>query len=269
MIHMKILFWNTHNNQDINTTLSELILENRASIVVLAEYAADMDTLISLLSSHGLNMKQYINCCDRIKMMGCVDDVEPKMDTQHTTIQVINKDYILCGVHLNSQMYSGNMGYREILIAQLIQDIQNVEKELKTENTMIVGDFNINPYDTSCIDARFFHGIPIFEETKRKERTIAGKSFKMFYNPMWNFLGDFNEPYGTYYYNGNDSNSTYWNIYDQVIIRPMLKEKFVNESLKILTETETRYLLDKNGHPDKNISDHLPIIFEIKEENYG
>ena len=158
MIHMKILFWNTHNNQDINTTLSELILENRASIVVLAEYAADMDTLISLLSSHGLNMKQYINCCDRIKMMGCVDDVEPKMDTQHTTIQVINKDYILCGVHLNSQMYSGNMGYREILIAQLIQDIQNVEKELKTENTMIVGDFNINPYDTSCIDARFFHG---------------------------------------------------------------------------------------------------------------
>ena len=42
----------------------------------------------------------------------------------------------------------------------------------------------------------------------------------------------------------------------------------MKESLKILTETETRYLLDNNGHPDRSISDHLPIIFEIMEEKF-
>ena len=49
----------------------------------------------------------------------------------------------------------------------------------------------------------------------------------MFYNPMWNLLGDAQEPYGTYYYAGNGHPiNTYWNIYDQVIIRPALRGTF-------------------------------------------
>ena len=88
----------------------------------------------------------------------------------------------------------------------------------------------------------------------------------MFYNPMWNLLGDFQQPYGTYYYSGSNPVNTYWNIYDQVIIRPALRKRFVNDSLIIIQETKTRYLLDRNGHPDKKFSDHLPIVFEIKEE---
>lgn len=90
----------------------------------------------------------------------------------------------------------------------------------------------------------------------------------MFYNPMWNFLGDYKQPYGTYYCNTGGTQNIYWNIFDQVLFRPALKERFVKESLKILTETETRYLLDNNGHPDRSISDHLPIIFEIMEEKF-
>ena len=82
---------------------------------------------------------------------------------------------------------------------------------------------------------------------------------------MWNLLGDFNQPYGTYYHSGNDTVNTYWNIYDQVIIRPALRERFVKESLMIIKETKTRFLLDHKGHPNKRISDHLPIMFEIKE----
>lgn len=91
----------------------------------------------------------------------------------------------------------------------------------------------------------------------------------MFYNPMWSFLGDDRKPYGTYYYGGSGIDNTYWHIYDQVIIRPALRERFVDNNLKILTETSSRYLLNSKGHPDTEISDHLPIMFEIKEDNYG
>ena len=154
----------------------------------------------------------------------------------------------------------------KIFFVVCIKDIRDTEKELNTENTIVVGDFNINPYDSSFIDARYFHGIPVYEESKKKSRIIAGKEYYMFYNPMWNLLGDSQQPYGTYYHSGNDTINTFWNMYDQVIIRPALKDRFVNDSLKIIKETETRFLLDHNGHPDKNISDHLPIVFEIKEE---
>ena len=124
----------------------------------------------------------------------------------------------------------------------------------------------MNPYDSSCINARYFHGIPTYEDAQKKTRVVEKTKYSMFYNPMWRFWGDEKQPYGTYYHNNHDAINTYWNIFDQVIIRPEVREKFVDTSLKIITETRTRYLLDSKGHPDKNISDHLPIIFEIQEE---
>lgn len=263
---MKFLFWNTHKNESINSTLSELIMENHISIIILAEYSANIEELIDLLALNRITMKQYYNECDRIKLLGSLDNVEPRLDTSHATIQIINGKDILCCVHLNCQLYSGHQAKREILIEQIVHDIQTVESEIGTENSIVVGDFNINPYDPSCIDARYFHGIPVYSEAKRRSREVEGKGYYMFYNPMWNFLGDFKLPYGTYYYNEGGTQNTYWNIYDQVIFKPVLRERFIDESLKIVTETKTRYLLDKNGHPDKNISDHLPIIFEFKEE---
>lgn len=263
---LKLLFWNTYQNKNINITLSELIIENNASIIALAEYSANIDELIDILASNKTIMKQYDSCCSRIKLLGSLNNIEPKIDTDHATIQIINNKDILCCVHLNSKLYSGHEAYREILIEQIVHDIEAVEKEIGTENSIVVGDFNINPYEASCIDARYFHGIPVCNEAERKSRKVAGKEYLMFYNPMWNLLGDFKQPYGTYYYNESGTQNTYWNIFDQVIFRPVLRKRFIDKSLKIITETRTRYLLDINGHPDKNISDHLPIIFEIQED---
>lgn len=266
VINLKILFWNTHKNKEINDILSELIVENNVNVAVLAEYEADMDVLIKCLEEKEVKMQHYPSCCERIKLLGAVEGVELRLDAERYTIQIINNRDILCCVHLNSKLYEGHQQRREIIMEQIVRDIQNIEKEIGTENTIIVGDFNVNPYDTSCIEARYFHGMPIFDEAKRKKRMVSGREYSMFYNPMWNFLGDFQKPYGTYYYNDSNAESTYWNIFDQVILRPELRERFIDESLKIITETKTKYLLDANGHPNMNVSDHLPIVFEIKEE---
>lgn len=263
---MKYLFWNTHKNNGINDVLCELIVENDISMVCLAEYTAEAEDLIEKLSVQNIYMMEYGSCSERIKMFGTVKNIQYRTDTDHAVIRIINDKDILCCVHLNSKIYSSHEDIRKIHMDQIISDIQSVEQELQLENTIVVGDFNLNPYDSSLINARYFHGLPIYEETKRKSRVIAGKEFYMFYNPMWNLLGDAQEPYGTYYYAGNDPVNTYWNIYDQVIIRPALRSRFVEGSLKIIKETSTRFLLDSKGHPDKKISDHLPIVFEIKED---
>ena len=222
---MKYLFWNTHKNDDINDVLSELIIENNISMVLLAEYAANADELINKLAARDIDMLQYGSCSERIKMFGRIENIQYRMDSDHAVIRIINDKDILCCIHLNSKIYSDHEEIREIHMDQIIKDVQNVERELQ-----------------------------------------SGKEFYMFYNPMWNLLGDAQEPYGTYYYAGNDPINTYWNIYDQVIIRPALRARFVENSLRIIKETKTRFLLDSNGHPDKKISDHLPIVFEIKED---
>lgn len=98
------------------------------------------------------------------------------------------------------------------------------------------------------------------------ERTISGAKYKMFYNPMWNFLGDFHTPPGTYYCNNGENVNPFWNLFDQVLIRPQLAGSFVSDSLKILTGTSNLSFLNGNNHPNTAISDHLPIVFEIRED---
>ncbi len=97
---MKFLFWNTYKNESINSVLSELIMENNISIAVLAEYSANMKELIDILISNGIIMKQYYCGCDRIKLLGSLNSVEPRLDTDHASIQIINGKDILCCVHL-------------------------------------------------------------------------------------------------------------------------------------------------------------------------
>ena len=171
---MRILFWNTHNNEDINEVLSELIIENNISIVVLAEYKANADKLFAILSMQGINMSSYITTgCERINIFGVLSNVEPATQTHYASMQVINKKDILCCIHLPSKIYGNSEAMQEIVTRQIISDIRSLEMKLNTENTIVVGDFNSNPYEPGCVNATLFHGIPVYNEAKRKSRIIC------------------------------------------------------------------------------------------------
>ena len=265
---MKVLFWNTCQNPNINRVLSELIAENNISLVVLAEYAGEIHELLKSVGEIGINMQKYPTIgCDRIKIVGTELNISPGRQTDYASFQIINDKDIFCCIHLPSQIFGSSEGMREIAIQHIVTDIESTEKEIGTENSIILGDFNANPYDDECLKANQFHAIPYYKETLKGTRTIAGEEFKMFYNPMWKFLGNSKEPFGTYYYSGNDLKNAFWNIYDQVVIRPSLKARFIDSNLQILTKSQSYCLLNKQGYPEKKkISDHLPIIFEILED---
>jgi len=267
---MKVLFWNTHNNDKINSVLLDVIIENEISFVVLTEYTANLDQLIALLSENGILMRSYMTTgCDRITVLGSVLNVEPGPQSKYASMQVIDETDILCCVHLPSQIYSQSEGMRRVAIGRIVSDINQLEADLNTESTIIVGDFNINPFDKGCLDADMFHGVPTYGVASRKTRVVGGEEFKMFYNPMWNFFGDFQQPCGTYFYGGNQIDNLFWNIYDQVLIRPALYDRFTQSQLRIITGTQSLSFLTEKGYPDENISDHFPIVFEIQEVCYG
>lgn len=265
---MKVLFWNTNKNPNINRVLCEIIAENNISLVVLAEYEGEICKLSKELAEIGINMQEYLTVgCDRIKIMGVELNISPGRQTDYASFQIIDNKDIFCCIHLPSQIYNNANGMRKVAIDRIVADVCSTEKEIGTDNTIILGDFNINPYDNDCLNADKFHAIPYCKEIlKRNKRIIAGEEFEMFYNPMWNFFGDWKKPFGTYYYSGNNVENAFWNIYDQVIIKPSLSKRFVNSSLKILTECKICSLLNRQGHPNKKISDHLPITFEILED---
>jgi hypothetical protein len=83
---------------------------------------------------------------------------------------------------------------------------------------------------------------------------------------MWAHFGERpNGPPGTFYKPRSTPLSYFWNVFDQVLIRPSLLDAFSDESLHILTTAGDAPLVRTSGRPDKAAaSDHLPILFQIR-----
>ena len=267
---MKVLFWNTHRQKNdlLNLAICDIILENDINIAAFAEYENNLEELLILLQSNGVFMTKYITIgCEKVIIIGNVENVKPGLQSNRFSIQIINDKYILCAAHFPSRLHDGHKERREIAVQMAINGIQETERKLGCEQSIIVGDINEDPYENSCLSARNLHGLPSAQDAKRGSRTVEGKLFYTFYNPMWNMFGDFSSPPGTFYYSASMATNSFWHIYDQVILRPCLIDSFVEGSFCIPTETKNCSLLDENGHPDKRtLSDHLPVIFEIKED---
>ena len=57
----------------------------------------------------------------------------------------------------------------------------------------------------------------------------------------------------------------FWNMFDQVLVRPSLLDAFANDHLKILDSNDDDSLLTARGLPNKAAaSDHLPIVFGLE-----
>ncbi|ENX01664.1 hypothetical protein F900_01424 [Acinetobacter modestus] len=105
----------------------------------------------------------------------------------------------------------------------------NIEDEMtQTENIILIGDYNVEPYDPSIV-----HHL----QTSR-EKTIVQKKPNIFYNPCWKFLipppnSHKFKSHGTYFYaNGNFHN---WHVIDQIMFSNSflthkwdLQDKYIN-----------------------------------------
>jgi hypothetical protein len=78
---------------------------------------------------------------------------------------------------------------------------------------------------------------------------------------MWGYFGDaLDGPPGTYYDSRSEPVTYFWNIFEQVLIRPTLLDAFVPASLKILDSDGDETLLTKLQHS----FDRLDTVAEFR-----
>lgn len=167
---------------------------------------------------------------------------------------------LLCITHLPSKLHATELDQVHSA-SYLKQDIELAEAEATHTNTVVFGDFNMNPFDDGMVSAAALNSVPCVVLTKRKTRTIKGRKHAFFYNPMWSLLGDFSGSPGTYFHKSPGYRSDYWNTLDQVIVRPEIASRLRKNSLAVLTKAGVVNLICENGRPV--VSDHLPITFAI------
>lgn len=257
---MNVLFWNLKGNYIIEYLIN-CLTEYQIDIAIFSEFSgidfSEIEKNTNYVHIEGMGG------CEKITMLVLnTISVDVKREQSRYTIYQINFNgniYNLAGVHLQDR-YSTDKEIRILTIGRIVNDISNLERSSKCNNTIIIGDFNANPFDDELLRVSSFNAV-LFKSVieKSETRTIAGVKYRRFYNPILHFISEDTKNYGSFYYIG-DSNSPVWHCLDQVIVSKSLVNDVVGlRYLKSIQDTS----LIKKVQPDKSISDHLPLFVKL------
>lgn len=265
-MQLNCLFWNSGNKLS-DDEISALCATNAINLVALAEYPGDGDSLLRALSSRGLSFYLVPKiACDRITLFSAfsVSHVTHRQETDRYTVKELKVPgripLLLCIVHLPSKMHADDVDQLHSA-SYLRQDVESAENDAGHQNTVLFGDFNMNPFDDGMISAAALNSVSCLETSRREKRVVSGREHKFFYNPSWNLLGDFRGPPGTYFHKSPGYLSTYWNLLDQVILRPAIAGRFDWSRFVVPIATGVATLADAHGRPA--VGDHFPLVFSL------
>jgi len=274
---MNFLFWNIQKKDSFFELICELVKDNSIGVLMLAEFPeGKQKNLERLLKLQNSSYKYIKPIKEKVKVevftslpkknLYFVED-ERRFSVLRYHNNGLNRDFNVILCHLISKV-NNSVTTQAFEARNIASSIINVENRLNNDLTIVCGDLNMNPFEEGLASCDSFNAVMSKIIAQNVTRRVSGKDFKMFYNPMWSFFGDNGRgvAHGTIYYNPYEAVQFYWNIFDQVLIRPGVIPYFVDRYLDILTCSKTKSLLTANYTMKSVYSDHLPIKFTIKDK---
>lgn len=265
------LFWNTKGNP-VQEIIGDIVEMHDVDIVILSESKISQARLIEELSrEHQFVPSEPLSRDVRISILvkSCKNWLQSLTDESSLSIRHLveprtNREILIVATHMPSKLNYDDDDLRGFA-ERSRKVIEKYELSVGHKNTIVVGDFNMNPFDEGLVSFNGFHSVMDKRVAQKKGRVLKGEHRCFFYNPMWSLLGDRScGPSGTFYYNNSKSRNYYWNMLDQVLLRPDLIPLFPDNELRIITETHSCSLLRDSGIPNSRLaSDHLPLLFRI------
>ncbi len=268
------LFWNL-NKRPLLHQVATLCHEHAVDVLILAESGLSAAALLETLNKTQSSKFSFPSSGAPSRLSFFIrypqQSFESVSDSPHVAIRrfipPIGVEILIAAVHLPSKLHTTNedQAQNSFLVSQAIEE---AETRVGHTRTVMVGDFNMNPFESGVVGAAGLHAVSDRQIALRGDRTVLGKQYRFFYNPMWGRMGDASQgPPGTYYFNTSTYVNFFWNIFDQVLVRPELLKFFPDERLAVLSEVNEQSLLSPTGIPDTALgSDHLPLLFAIEIE---
>ncbi|RZK18398.1 MAG: hypothetical protein EOO56_16170 [Hymenobacter sp.] len=264
------LFWNI-NRKPLEGLLLLLLEEHLPDLVILAECKIPVAILRVRLGQQQIRYRVLEDDpSPRLVFLSRLPRRAIRLVSDDGGIAVrrilppVGEELLLVAVHLGSKLHLESQE-QSLLATRMPQLIEEAEKKVKHTRTIVLGDFNMDPFEAGITSSETLHAVMDRRIATKRARTVQGRERQFFYNPMWNFLGDASAgPPGTYFYSGSAPVTHFWYTFDQVLIRPELLANFRDENVSVLTSAGGISLLDAKGRPDTTTaSDHLPLLFKI------
>ncbi|MCG3185295.1 MAG: hypothetical protein ICCCNLDF_03510 [Planctomycetes bacterium] len=263
------LFWNVFG-KDLTKVLVELVKTTRPTVIALAENPVDLDSMtrrilddahISYDAVGTLNTKIAVLVAGNGPELIALSDLGRGVVFR---VQDGTRSYLAALLHLPSKMAMDAPTLEEHA-SQFVEEVERVETSEGHRNTIVAGDFNMDPFEPGMVSARAFHALRTPDVLRMGMRRVGQRERHSFYNPFWSTVGREGESVpGTYYYRGNSVVEYFWHSFDQVIIRPQFAHALELPSVRILASTPSVDLRTRTGRPNRReFSDHFPITFTL------
>lgn len=174
----------------------------------------------------------------------------------------------LFAVHFPSKLRWSDTS-QAFLCTSMMRDVERHEEDLDFKNTILIGDFNMNPFESGMVARNGLNAHPDLSAMQAANGypSVDATRYRPFYNPMWRFFGDQQTPFGSYYFTQAkyQLHAFEWNIFDQVLIRPELAPHIQQEDfVSIVTQLGIQSLAKNVSEPDEKIlSDHFPLAVKL------
>jgi hypothetical protein len=267
---VSFLFWNI-NGKALQRSIARLARLYEVDVIMLAECEIEADTLLGELNKERRFHYSPGIGCKKIEVFTQFprEFIQPVDETDRLTIRHLRPpgltDILLAVIHFSSKLYWKETSQAAECMV-LSDSIKSAEHKVGHSRTVLVGDLNMNPFEDGMVNANGLHGVMSQSIARKGTRFVQSREYPFFYNPMWGLFGDGTPgPSGTYYYDKSSEHTMFfWNMFDQVLIRPDLLSRFDNKGLEILESDGEVPFLSDTGLPDTNVaSDHLPVIFRL------
>lgn len=267
----RIVFWNL-KRKDLTNLVCKLASATDADVLILNECIVPIGSTLRALNSEvdrcffvpKSSSEERFHCFCRNTALD-LTEIHRGFRSSYRRLNLRSKPVVLGLVH-GADIRNYDAENRQALAQITAIEIDFVKSEHGHSRLILVGDFNMNPYDRGMNLAAGFNAMMTKACISSGHRTVAGKKYDFYYNPMWSLFGDGSEgPAGTVYDKSNQGPYG-WSMLDQVVVHHSIVDEF--ESVRILSHAGNSSLVDANGRPDsRRASDHLPIIVKLKGIN--
>jgi endonuclease/exonuclease/phosphatase (EEP) superfamily protein YafD len=268
---IKILFWNV-KRKNLTDQVCELAASRCLDVIVLNESGVEKSETLAALQTRvssdffrppEFSLHDHFHCFCRSRALN-LSEVASVQRLSFRRLCLGKDPVVLTLVHgLDVRNYDRET--RMAFAIEMAEELRFVGENLSSERFILLGDFNMNPFDPGMNLAKGLNAMMTKNCVRRGKRTFSGKSYDFFYNPMWSLFGDNTKgPAGTIY--DPSSQGPYgWNMFDQIILHHSVVSLF--KDVEIVTHTGCSTLMSRNGRPAWNIaSDHFPLLVTLQDQ---